>query len=73
MNPPSNLQHMPEQTRDDVCLMRFLLKICDKFEVGMIFHLLGCSGERYINMITGDPFVQVVFNLKGLLALLRVL
>ena len=73
MNPPSNLQHMPEQMRDDVCLTRFLLEIRDKFEVGMIFCLVGCGSERDVNMITGDPFIQVVFNLKGLLALLRVL
>ena len=73
MNPLSNLQHMPEQTRDDVCLTCFLLEIRDKLEVGMIFHLVGCSSERDMDMIIGDPFVQVVFNLKGLLAPLMVL
>ena len=61
---------MFEETRDDVCVGCFLLKIHDTFEVGTVFGLVGCSGERDVNMFTGDPLVKVIFDLKEVLALL---
>ena len=55
---------MFEEMRDDVSLMHFLLKICDKFEVSVVFDLVGHSSKRNINMFTSDPLIEVIFNLK---------
>jgi hypothetical protein len=41
MNIPSNLEHMFEEARDDVCVACFLLKIRDKFEMGTVFAPVG--------------------------------
>jgi hypothetical protein len=68
MNIPSNLEHMLEETRNDISVACFLLKIQDKIEVRSVFGLVGCSCERNINVFTGDPLVEVVFNLKAVLA-----
>jgi hypothetical protein len=68
MNIPSNLEHMSEKTRNDIGIACFLLKIHDKFEVRTVFGFVGCSCERDINMFTGDPLVEVIFDLKELLA-----
>jgi hypothetical protein len=59
---------MSEETRNDIGVVGFLLEIRDKFEVRPVFGLVGCSCERDIHMITGDPFVEVIFNLKAVLA-----
>jgi hypothetical protein len=64
MDSPSPLEHMPEETRDNVRLVCFLLKICDTLEVGTIFGLVSCSSERDVNVFTGDPLVKIVFDLK---------
>jgi hypothetical protein len=64
MDAPGILEHMSEKTRDDICLTCFLLEIGDKSEVGTVFGLVGCRSERDINMFTGDPLVEVIFNLK---------
>jgi hypothetical protein len=60
---PSHLEHMFEETRYDVCLVRFLLEIRNKFEVGSVFSLVDCSGKGNINVFTGNPLVKVIFNL----------
>ena len=54
---------MFKKTRDDICLMCFLLKFSNMFEVGTIFCLVGCSHERDINMFTSDPLFEVIFDL----------
>lgn len=64
---PSHLEHMFEETRHDVRLMRFLLEVRDKFEVGSVFSLVGCSGKGDINVFTSNPLVKVIFNLKKIL------
>ena len=69
MDLPSSLKHMSEETRNNVSLTCFCLKICDTFEVGSVFGLVGCSSERDINMFAGDPLVKVVFDLKEVLVL----
>ena len=63
----STLEHMPEETRDNVCLACFLLKIHDTLEVGLIFCLIDCSSERYVDVIPSDPLVEVIFNLEKVL------
>jgi hypothetical protein len=55
---------MSEETRDDVGLACFLVKIHDTLEVGMVFGLVGCSSEWHIDMFASDPLIEVVFNLK---------
>ena len=67
INTLSNLEHMFEETRDDISLMCFLLKIHDKFEVSAVFDLVGHSSNRNINMFTSDPLIEVIFNLKEML------
>jgi hypothetical protein len=64
MDPPSSLEHMFEETRDDGCLTGFLLEIHDTFEVGMIFGFVGWSSERDIDVFASDPLVEVIFDLK---------
>jgi hypothetical protein len=71
MDTPSSLEHMSEQTRDDVCLTGFLLKICDTFEVDTVFGLIGCSGERDVDVFSSDPLVEVIFDLKEELVINR--
>ena len=61
---PSTLEHMPEESRDNICLTCFLLKICDTFEVGTVFGLIGRSGERDVDVFTCDPLVEIIFDLK---------
>ena len=61
---PSNLEDIFEETRDNVFLTGFLIKVCDAFEVCAEFSLVGGSRERNINMFTRDPFIKVIFNLK---------
>jgi hypothetical protein len=56
---------MLEETRNNVHFTRLLLKIGDTLEVGTVFCLVGCSGERYINVFPGNPLVEVIFDLKG--------
>jgi hypothetical protein len=56
MYTPSHLKHVSEETWNDVCLACFLLKICDTFEVGAVFLLVGCSHERDVDMFSRDPF-----------------
>ena len=58
---------MPEEVRDNVCIMCFLFKIHDTLEVGKVFGLVGCHSEMDINVFTSDPFVKVVFDLKEVL------
>jgi hypothetical protein len=65
MNLPSHLEHMPEQTRDDIGLLCFLFKIRDEPEVRKVFGLVGRSCERDINVFTRDPLVEVIFNLQA--------
>ena len=55
---------MLEETRNNVGLMCFLLKIGDAFEVGTVFLLVGCRSERDIRMFTSNPFVEIIFDLK---------
>jgi hypothetical protein len=55
---------MPEETRDDVGLAHFLLKINDALEVSMVFGFVSCSSEQDIDMFTSDPHVKAVFDLK---------
>lgn len=66
-NLPSHLEHMFEETRHDVRLVCFLLKICDKLEMGSIFSLVSCSGKGDINVFAGNPLVKVIFNLNEIL------
>ena len=61
---PSSLEHVLEETRNNVRLTCFLLKIGDAFEVGTVFLLVGCRSERDIRMFTSNPFVEIIFNLK---------
>ena len=65
---PSLFEHVFKETRNDVGLACFLLEIHDKFEVRVVFGLVSRSCERDIYMITGDPFIEVIFNLKAVLA-----
>lgn len=58
MDSPSTLEHMPEETRYNVGLTRFPLKIHDMLEVGLVFGLVSCSSESDINMFTSDPTRQ---------------
>ena len=51
----------------NIGIASFLLKICDKLEVRTVFGLVCCSCERDIDMITSDPLVKVIFNLKVVL------
>ena len=67
MNIPSNLEHVSEETRNDIYVLCFLLKIRHKLQVRTVFCLVGCSCERHINMFTGDPLVKVIFDLKEVL------
>ena len=55
---------MLEETRNNVGLTCFLLKIGDAFEVGTVFLLVGCRSEWDIRMFTSNPFVEVIFDLK---------
>jgi hypothetical protein len=64
MDLPSNLEHMLEETRNNVHVMCLLLKIGDTLEVGTVFCLVGCSGERHIDVFPGNPLVEVIFDLK---------
>ena len=68
MSIPSSLKHVLEETRNDIRVACFLLKISDEFEVRTVFALVGCSCERDIHMFTGDPLVEDIFNLKERLA-----
>jgi hypothetical protein len=61
---PSSLEHMSEETWNDIGLACFLLKIDNPFEVGTVFLLVSCSRERDINLFPSDPFIEVVFDLK---------
>ena len=61
---PSSLEHVLEETRNNVGLTCFLLKIGDAFEVGTVFLLVGCRSERDIRMFTSNPFVEIIFDLK---------
>ena len=67
MNIPSNPEHVSEQTRNDISITCFHLKIHDEFEVRAIFGFVRCSRERNINIFTSDPLVEVIFNLKAVL------
>ena len=64
---PSDFKHMFKETRNDIGIVSFLLKIHDKLEVCTVFGLVRCSCERDINMITSDPLIEVIFNLKVVL------
>jgi hypothetical protein len=64
---------MSEETRNDIGVACFLLEIHDKFEVRVVFGLVSRSCERDIYMITGDPFIEVIFNLKAVLAQLSII
>ena len=59
---------MSEEMWNDVGLACFLLKILDMFEVGAVFLLVGCSGEREFS---SDPLIKVIFDLKEVKELLR--
>lgn len=63
MDLPSILEHVFEEARDNVCIACLLLKTGDTLEVGTEFCLVGCSGERYVNVFPGNPLVKVIFNL----------
>jgi hypothetical protein len=39
--------------------------------VRTVFGLVGCSGERDIDMFAGDPLVEVIFDLKEVLVINR--
>jgi hypothetical protein len=67
MDSPSNLEHMLEETRDNIHVACFLLKIRNPFEVCTVLGLVGCTGERDIDMFTCDPLVKVTFDLKEVL------
>ena len=64
---PSDFKHMFKETRNNIGITSFLLKICDKLDVRTIFGLVCCSCERAINMITSDPLVEGIFDLKVVL------
>jgi hypothetical protein len=64
MDSPSPVEHMSQETRDNVCLTCFLLKIHDMLEVGTVFGLVSCSSEWDVNVFTRDPLIKVVFDLK---------
>jgi hypothetical protein len=64
MDLPSPLEHMFEETRDNICLASFLLKIHDTLEVGTVFGLVGRSSEWDIDVFTSDPLIKVIFDLK---------
>jgi hypothetical protein len=57
-----------KETRNDIGVACFLLKISDEFEVCTVFALVGCSCERDIYMFTGDPLIEDIFDLKERLA-----
>lgn len=59
---------MFEETRDDVCIVCLLLKISDIIEVGAVFSLVGCSGERDIHMFASNPLIKVIFNLNKMIS-----
>ena len=67
MNIPTNPEHASEQMWNDISIACFHLKICDEFEVRTVFGFVCCSRERNINMFTGDPLVEVIFNLKAVI------
>ena len=64
---PSNLEHVFEQTRNDISIASFYLKIRNEFEVRAVFGFVCCTGERNVDMFTSDPLVEVIFNLKAVL------
>ena len=64
---PSDFKHMFKETRNNISITSFLLKICDKLDVRTIFGLVCCSCERAINMITSDPLIEGIFDLKVVL------
>ena len=71
MNIPGHLEHMSEEPRNNVGVMCFLFKIHNKMEVRLVFGLVCCGCERDIYMFTGDPLVEVIFNLRVVLAMLE--
>lgn len=58
---------MSEETRNNVGVVCFLLEIQDKLKVRAVFGFVGCSCERDVDMITCDPLVEVIFDLKAVL------
>ena len=32
--------------------------------MGTVFRLVGCSGERNVDVFAGNPLVKVIFNLR---------
>ena len=62
---------MFEETRNNIGIPCFLFKIHDETEMCMVLGLVGCSCERDVDMFTGDPLVEVIFNLKAVSAMLN--
>ena len=58
---------MFKETRNNIGIASFLLKIHDKLEVHTVFGLVHCSCERDIDMIASDPLIEVIFDLKVVL------
>ena len=65
---PSNFEHIFEETGNDIGVACFLLEICNKFEVRIVFSLVGCRCERDVNVFTHHPLVEVISDLKAVLA-----
>ena len=55
---------MSKETRNDVSLMCFLLKIHKMLEVGIVFQLVHHGSEGNIDMFTSHPLSEIVFDLS---------
>jgi len=53
-----------KETRNDVSLVRFLLKIHETFEVGTVFRLVCRSSERNVDVFTRHPLIEIIFDLR---------